>query len=128
MDSQGCCEFSGEISLENNGGFSMARYRNNPLHLLQDYSSISLKIKGDGRQYQFRVKPNLQQRHSYGYYFTATGEWQQVLIPFEKLKPVFRGRRLGLLSYHGKDLQEVAFLTGKSAGPFILKIRELLII
>ena len=128
IDNQGNCEFYGEISLENNGGFSMVRYRIGSLASLAGYRQFRLRVRGDGRQYQFRVKSILDQRHSYGFYFETTGEWQQVTVSFEKLLPIFRGNQLDLPVYQGKNLQEVAFLTGKNAGPFRLKINELKIL
>ena len=49
--------FHGSVSLENNGGFSSLR------HTLENtkvdgYSKIELKLKGDGKRYQLRVKSN----------------------------------------------------------------------
>ena len=126
-DNQGKCVFSGNISLENNGGFSMVRCRINAVKLAKEYRRFSLKVKGDGRQYQFRVKSVSDQRHSYGFHFTTNGEWQQILIPFDKLLPVFRGKLLDLPVYDGKNLEELAFLTGKQPGNFELKISNLVV-
>jgi hypothetical protein len=125
MDQAGNCLFSGNISLENNGGFSMVRYHTNIGRLANRFRQFKLKIKGDGREYQFRVKSVLDQRHSYGYYFATTGNWQEIVIPFNKLIPIFRGNQLSLPVYEGKNLQEVAFLTGKIPGNFRLHIQEL---
>ena len=47
--------FSGTISLENNGGFSSVRYRFAPLATTAK-SKVVLRIKGDGKSYQFRIK------------------------------------------------------------------------
>ena len=124
-DDQGNAVFSGNVSLENNGGFSMVRCQIGIGELPQDLSAFSLKVKGDGREYQFRVKSDADQRHSYGFHFSTNGEWQQILIPFHQLFPVFRGRQLDLPVYDGKNLQEVAFLTGKQPGNFELKISSL---
>lgn len=125
-DNQGNCLFSGKVSLENNGGFSMVRCQIGIGKLPQDCSGFDLKVKGDGRQYQFRVKSVSDQRHSYGFHFSTNGEWQQILIPFHKLLPVFRGKQLDLPVYDGKELQEMAFLTGKQPGNFELKISSLM--
>jgi hypothetical protein len=125
VDPDGKCQFSGNISLENNGGFSMVRYRTDLSRLPDHFRQFQIMIKGDGRQYQFRVKSVLDQRHSYGFYFNSSGEWQKVVIPFEKLIPIFRGNQLDLPKYQGKSLQEVAFLAGKIPGSFNLKIQEI---
>ena len=124
-DPDGNCQFSGNISLENNGGFSMVRYRTDLSRLPDHFRQFEIMIKGDGRQYQFRVKSVLDQRHSYGFYFNSKHDWQKVVIPFEKLIPIFRGNQLNLPKYQGKSLQEVAFLAGKTPGRFNLKIQEL---
>ena len=51
----GSIKFSGVISFENNGGFASIRH-SGEMHLLNDSSGIRLKIKGDGKTYQFRVR------------------------------------------------------------------------
>ncbi len=40
--------FKGEVSLENNGGFSSVRYKFKKIGVL-NFTSIILKIKGDGK-------------------------------------------------------------------------------
>ena len=48
-------EFSGKISLENQGGFASIRTR--PADLgLGGYDMISLRVKGDGRTYYFNMR------------------------------------------------------------------------
>jgi len=47
--------FSGQLSLENNGGFASIRRRADNYNL-DGYTGVILKVKGDGRTYQFRVK------------------------------------------------------------------------
>ncbi len=46
--------FKGHVSLENYGGFSSLRYRFDKLEV-KKYSKIILKLKGDGKKYQFRI-------------------------------------------------------------------------
>ena len=45
--------FSGQLALENNGGFASIRRRSDNFKL-DDCSGVMLKVKGDGRSYQFR--------------------------------------------------------------------------
>ena len=40
----------------------------------------------------------------------TTGEWEEVTVPFNKMIPTFRGRRLNLPNYPGEVLRECAFL------------------
>ena len=58
INSNGHGKFSGEVSLKNNGGFSSLRY-NFKTKDVSEYSTIMLRIKGDGHNYQFRVKTSL---------------------------------------------------------------------
>ena len=52
--------FSGQLSLENNGGFASIRRRANDYNLDDCNGVIILKFKGDGRSYQFRAKTDDQ--------------------------------------------------------------------
>ncbi len=101
--------FSGEVSLENNGGFSSLRHRFNPLNV-KGYKKAVVRLKGDGKRYQFRVKSSINQRHAYIYYFTTTSEWQTVEIPLGEMYPTFRGRKLDMANYPAEVMGEIAFL------------------
>ena len=46
--------FSGELSLANNGGFSLIRTETYNLNL-SEFDGISIRVKGDGREYQMRL-------------------------------------------------------------------------
>ena len=59
--------FSGFLSLENNGGFSSIRAYYPPD--LTNVKSIVLRIKGDGRKYNFRIRGNSFSWASYTYPF-----------------------------------------------------------
>ena len=114
--------FYGSVSLENNGGFSSVRHRFET-HEIHWASKFLLKIKGDGKRYQFRVKSSAGEYQSYITHVNTTGEWQEVEIPIEDLYPTFRGRRLNLPNYPGEYLQEIAFLiANKKAEDFRLEI------
>jgi len=76
IDEDGHGHFSGTISLENNGGFSSLRYRFKEIDV-SNYSKIVLTVKGDGKDYQFRVKHNRRSYHSYINYFETDGTWQE---------------------------------------------------
>lgn len=103
--------FKGTVSTENNGGFSMVRGALNKMDV-DSYSHFVLFIKGDGKEYQFRTKSNASQRHSYVCSFKTTGQWQEVIIPFDKLQARFRGREVNLPNFEGESLSEIAFLIG----------------
>ena len=98
LNDEGNAVFKGKISLENNGGFSSVRYRFTPKDL-KGYSKISIKLKGDGKSYQFRVKASSYDYYSYITYIKTTEEWQTVEINLSDLYPSFRGRRLKMKNF-----------------------------
>jgi hypothetical protein len=117
--------FQGRVSLENNGGFSSIRTRMDELET-ESYSAFKILLKGDGKNYQFRVRSQLNERHSYQYEFPTTGEWQEVTIPFDQMIPTFRGMRLNLPNYPGEVLRECSFLiSNKKNESFRLEIDKI---
>ena len=109
--------FYGSVSLENNGGFSMVQYKFEP-KAVYDYSKISLRLKGDGKTYQFRVKSDTNEKHSFVTPFETSGEWEIIEIPFNALYPAFRGRKLNHSNFAGKNLEMIAFLIGNKTSEF----------
>jgi hypothetical protein len=120
--------FSGKVSLENNGGFSSVRYDINGLNP-GEFDTFLLKVKGDGKRYQFRVKSGKYDRQSYISYFETNGEWQEILLPMKDMYPTFRGMRLNMENYPGKKLDQVSFLIGNNRHEtFRLEIDEISVI
>jgi hypothetical protein len=117
--------FEGKISLENNGGFCSVRYTCNPVSLTKNKSFI-IRLKGDKKQYQFRVKSDRINPHSYIFPFQTSGEWQSIIIPIHEMYPAFRGQKLAIPNYDGANLAEIAFLIGnKEAQSFKLLIKSI---
>ena len=108
---EGYGKFSGDVSLENNGGFSSARYEMEPLKVSPD-NKIRIKLKGDGSSYQFRVKANKQDYYSYIVKFDTTGDWQTLEFALADLYPTFRGRKLELPNFDKTTIEEIRFLIG----------------
>ncbi|MDB9964096.1 CIA30 family protein [Vicingaceae bacterium] len=103
--------FYGDVSTDNNGGFSSLR-ASAKSEDLSDNKAFILKVKGDGKRYQFRVKTSLSIRHSYIMSFTTNGEWQEIKIPFNKMFASWRGRTLDMPNYDGAAIEEMRFLIG----------------
>jgi len=101
--------FWGTISLDNNGGFSSVRYQMASMEVNQ-YEHIAIRLKGDGKRYQLRVKTSQTDRHSYIQYFETNGEWQEVVIALSDMYPSFRGRKLNMPNYPGQKMSELTFL------------------
>lgn len=119
--------FSGTVSLENNGGFSMVQHAFEAKNV-EEYSKVSIKLKGDGKTYQFRVKTNNNDDYSYVASFDTSGDWETIDILFNSLQPKFRGRELNMENYPGNQMEMVAFLIGnKKAEAFKLEIDSIVL-
>jgi NADH dehydrogenase [ubiquinone] 1 alpha subcomplex assembly factor 1 len=101
--------FSGEVSLENDGGFSSAQCYFGPIDV-SSYRTAVIRLKGDGKNYRFIVESDPNARHYYVAEFTTKGGWQEIKIPLRKMYPVRRGDRLDLPDYPGKTMAQVRFM------------------
>ncbi|AFZ42325.1 NADH:ubiquinone oxidoreductase complex I intermediate-associated protein 30 [Halothece sp. PCC 7418] len=89
--------FSGNVSTENNGGFTSVRTRNFEPNLdLSGYEGIYLRVKGDGNRYKFFLRcDNRWDGIGYAYSFdTEKDTWIDVYVPFAELTPVFRAKTM----------------------------------
>ena len=111
LNADGFGVFSGSVSLENNGGFSSVRYRFEKLKI-KGYDKISIKLRGDGKRYQFRIKSNSGDYYSYISTFSTSGEWQEIEIPLKDMYPSFRGRKLDQPNFSNDYIEEIGFLIG----------------
>ncbi len=85
--------FKGYLSLQNNGGFSSIRAYYPPD--LTNVKSIVLKVRGDGRKYNFRIRGNTGNWASYTHSFdTVEGEWNEIELKIDDFYPVYRGYTL----------------------------------
>lgn len=101
--------FKGLISLENNGGFSSVRYDMPEMKIINN-KIVAIRLKGDGRNYQFRVKNSDRDYFSYITEFSTNGEWQDVKFPLEDMYPSYRGRKLDKPDFNHSQIDEVSFL------------------
>ena len=125
INNNGFGVFEGKVSLENNGGFSMVQYQFETKKV-NDFSRVCITLKGDGKKYQFRVKTNNNDNHSYVIPFQTNTEWQTIEIPFNTMYPAFRGRKLNAENYPGKQMEMIAFLIGnKKAESFKLQVNNI---
>ena len=122
INSEGHGFFRGNVSLENKGGFSSVRYRFETQNT-SEFSKVQIRLKGDGKSYQFRIKANASQRYSYIANIKTSGEWEILSIDFSEMYPAFRGRLLDLPNYSGNEMTEIAFLIGnKKEESFAMEI------
>ena len=122
LNKKGNAVFTGAISLDNYGGFSSVRYRFKTKDISQ-FKKIQIRLKGDGKEYQFRVKNNKRDYYSYVTSFKTSNEWETISITMSDMYPAFRGRRLNMNNLQPNAIQEIAFLIGnKKAETFRLEI------
>ena len=111
LNDEGFGVFEGKISLENNGGFSSLRYKF-PKTATKEHTKMVIKLKGDGKNYQFRVKTNSGDYFSYIATFSTSGEWEEIEIPLKDMYPGYRGRKLDQPNFSSDYLEEIMFLIG----------------
>lgn len=91
----GSALFSGNVSIDNSGGFASVRTRNfDPSLNLTNYQGIELRVKGDGQRYKIFVRTEATwDGLGYAYSFdTKPQEWTMVRVPFGDLVPIFRAK------------------------------------
>ncbi|MEM1092037.1 MAG: CIA30 family protein [Pseudomonadota bacterium] len=125
-EDDGVTVFSGTLSLENNGGFSSVRL---PLsQSLRGYSGLRIKVRGDGRTYQLRLREgNRFDGVSWGTSFASSSEWTTMDIPFGRFRPTFRGRAVPQSGpVVAERIGQIGILLGdKNPGPFRLEVAAL---
>ena len=122
INSDGNGVFEGHVSLENYGGFSSVRYQSKNI-TIENCNSFQMRIKGDGKSYQFRIRSSLSDSHTYKFTFKTDKTWQIITIPFIHLSPTFRGRDLRIPNFNGNKVEEVGFLiSNKKEEDFQLEI------
>jgi len=124
VSDKGTAIFSGTISLKNNGGFSSLRYNTGKTDV-GAYSTLKLRLKGDGKKYQVRIREDYNDFFSYIYYFQTSGKWETIDVPLSEMYPSFRGRKLNRPNYSGKSMVELTFLIGnKKPESFVLELQK----
>jgi hypothetical protein len=111
LNADGHGVFEGSISLENNGGFSSVRYRFTKMGV-KEYNNIVVKLRGDGKKYQFRIKDNASNYYSYTISILTSGEWQEIEIPLKDMYPTFRGMKLDQPNFSHDYIEEIALYSG----------------
>ncbi len=125
INDAGIAKFKGYVTTENNGGFSSVRYVFNKKDVSK-FNHIVLKLKGDGKSYQFRIKENSSQRYSYTTTFKTSGEWETIKIPFSEFYPIYRGYTVNRPNFSGNLMEEIAILIGnKTKESFLLEIKNI---
>jgi NADH dehydrogenase [ubiquinone] 1 alpha subcomplex assembly factor 1 len=121
----GALLFAGVVSFENNGGFASIR-RSARFFALDGSRGIKLRIKGDGKSYQFRVRTSkrydgVAYKHDFS---TVNGEWRELELTWTDFTATFHGREVPNAPELKADaIDEIGFLIAdKQEGPFELRV------
>ena len=125
LNDEGNGYFSGNVSLDNNGGFSSLRYTFSPISIA-GFEYVKLTIKGDGGKFNFRVKENARDYYSFAKEIDSSGDWEEVMIPLKELAPVFRGQLLNMPRFQGEQIEQLSILrANKKHETFTLQIKKI---
>jgi hypothetical protein len=125
LDQEGNGVFEGQVSLKNNGGFSSARL-NLDKKQINNCTKIGLKLKGDGKKYQFRIKANSSDYYSYTASFNTSGNWEYIEIPISNMTPTYRGRQLDKSNFSEKYFEQISlFIGNKKEEKFKLIVKKI---
>ncbi len=117
--------FQGTVSLENYGGFASVRTRPKN-YQLAGYDGITIRVKGDGKKYQLRLRTDDEfDGVSYQAEFeTVPGKWVTLNLPFKPFVPTFRGRIVtDAPALNSDQIRQIGFLIAdKQEGAFRLEI------
>ncbi len=88
-DEDGAARFSGDVSLENGGGFAQTLYSKTSFDLTE-FQGVELRVKGDNKSYELRFETDAE-RVSYAQSFFAADTWQEVQLAFADFEPTHHG-------------------------------------
>ena len=111
IDKNGYAIFKGTISTAYNGGFASIRYNAYDIQT-KNKSFIELKVKGDNKKYQLRIKANNRDYQSYVFSFETSDEWETITIPIKEMYASFRGMKLDMEKFNSDYFEQIAFLFG----------------
>ncbi len=106
-------QFIGHVSLANNGGFASIQLNTN-IKLANGKKFIVLRVKGDGKRYELRLKGNISQYESYVHTFATSGEWQNLKLAISEFYPQFRGRKMNIPNFNFENIEQLSFLIANS--------------
>jgi len=120
----GFMRFSGKLSLENNGGFSWMKSSSMELDLA-DYTMVRLKVRGEGRDYDFTLETEtgysaLYFKHTFE---TQKKEWTIIELPLADFQQKYFGRMTGRSLDKKNLIRRIGFLMNdKNSGAFQIEV------
>ncbi len=118
-------QFTGNLSLENNGGFASVRSRASGSLGLDSGETIAMRVQGDGRRYTFNLYTG-DRRTAFSYqmeFDTKAGAWTEVRLPVDNFVAHSFGRRMANMQLNPNEVQSIGILLGdKKPGAFKILI------
>ena len=115
MTTESEAQFTGRVSLENNGGFCSIHQTSEkePFIINEESEAFILNLKGDGKDYNFRIRTP-KGRHSYASTFSTNDheDWETITIPFNSMQATYRGEEVNVPNYNGENVVEMQLLIG----------------
>lgn len=102
--------FYGEISTANNGGFSSIVHTLEEIIDVDGYRAFTVRLRGDGRPYTFRVRGSADQEYFHELEFPTTGKWETIEVPFQDMHARHHGEPVDVPNFAGGPVYEVQFL------------------
>ncbi len=126
VDDSGQATFAGRLSLDRKGGFASVRTAPE-MQNFSGYDRFRIRLKGDGRRYDFRVRNNTDAHGLvYGCGFdTVPGVWSEVDLPFSEFHPLAGRGDEGQdgTPFDSSNVIQICFLVaGQQKGNFNLQI------
>ena len=124
-------EFSGNLSLENNGGFASVRTKPTSLDI-KSGDTLVIRVKGDGREYMVNIYTK-SRRMAFSYRAalrTEKDQWQEIHVPLGQFEPTSFGRVVaGMGPVDPGQINGLGvMLSDKNPGPFRLEIESVKVI
>ena len=117
--------FQGRVSTENYGGFASVRYSMKKTKI-EKATTVRIRLKGDGKNYQFRIKNKSSDYFSYIKTFSTSGDWQIVEMNLSDFYPSFRGRKLNKPNFDNDFIEQISILiANKKNEKFRLEIEKI---
>ncbi len=123
LSGPGIARFSGQVSLENGGGFASVRTAPRDWDTAGARAFV-LRVRGDGRTYKLTLRTGdgfdgIQYQARFA---PPAGEWTEVRLPIASFVPTFRGRTLsGVAPLDPARVRALGLMVSdKQAGPFEL--------
>ena len=117
--------FTGNLSLEQNGGFASVRSSGITLDV-SDAEVLVLRVRGDGKRYKLRLHDDgrFDGVSFQSVFETKAGEWIEVELPLDGFRAVWRGRDVpGAAPLDRAEIVRVGLMiSDKQVGEFALEL------